>query len=59
MVLQTHKEFVMHQEEMKNVMEMHHQDLVMKQQMIQTQQQTMNVFMMSMMGQRNNETIQT
>lgn len=43
----------MYPEEMKNSMEIRHQELAMKQQMIQMQQQMMNVFMMSVMGQSN------
>ncbi len=49
------QDFAMHQGEMKNERELHHQELDMQQQMLQLQQQMMNMFVKLLMGQKNNK----
>ncbi len=53
MGLQMQQDFVMCQDKMKQERKRCHQELAMQQQMLQSQQQMMNIFMMTMMGQKH------
>ncbi len=51
--MQMKQDFAMHQDKMENERELCCQELAMQQQILQSQQQMMNMFMMTMMGRNN------
>ncbi len=53
MGVQMQQDFAMQQHKMKNERELNHPQLAMQQQILQLQQQMMNMFMMTLMGQNN------
>ncbi len=51
MMLQSSQEIALQREEMKNEMEMHHQEMAMHPDLLALQQQMVNMVMMNMMQQ--------